>query len=104
MDEGELNREFGSRLRELRVRTHLSQSDLAKAASLSRTSVVNIEQGRQGVSLSTLFRLASALGCDAADLLPKVPDAVPALAIIGGDDPRSQQAVSRILRQAEFGA
>ncbi len=102
MDDAELNREFGSRLRLMRRQAHLSQDALAESATLSRTSVVNIERGRQGVSLATLYRLAGALACDCADLLPKPANTSPPVQItVGGNDRSSQQAVSRILSRLE---
>jgi transcriptional regulator with XRE-family HTH domain len=48
----------------------LSQQELADRVSLSRPSIVNIELGRQGISLDQLFVLAAALGVSAAELLP----------------------------------
>lgn len=66
----ELHRNFGLLLRERRERNGLSQESLAKLAEISRTSVVNIERGRQGVSLGTLYRLSGALNCSPAVLLP----------------------------------
>lgn len=66
----ELHRTFGALLRERRERSGLSQETLAKLAEISRTSIVNIERGRQGVSLTTLYRLSSALNCSPTVLLP----------------------------------
>lgn len=104
VEESWLNEEFGRLLRMLRTKAGLSQEALAEAAGLSRTSVVNIEAGRQGASLATLYRLADALGCDPARLLP-APVASPHLTIaIGVNDSESNQAVLRVLRRAQEGA
>lgn len=61
---------FGLRLARLRQDVELTQQDLAKRVGLSRTSVTNIEKGRQQVTLETLYRLAGALGKPPEELLP----------------------------------
>lgn len=65
-------REFGRTLREHRQRTggELSQEQLAKRVGLSRTSITNIEKGRQQIPLHMLYLLADALGVDPISLLP----------------------------------
>jgi|SRR5579864_3230751 len=65
-----LYREFGRSLRERRKAAGLSQNELASRAAMSRTSITNIEQGRQHVSLHILYILADAVGAKPADLLP----------------------------------
>jgi transcriptional regulator with XRE-family HTH domain len=49
------------KLRELRLRTHLSLADLARAASLSSGMLSKIENGQISPSLGTLHALATAL-------------------------------------------
>lgn len=63
--------EFGRALRQCRKGAHLTQDDLATRVGLGRTSVTNIEQGRQHVPLHMLFELATAVGVEPAALLPK---------------------------------
>jgi len=65
-------RGFGRLLRQRRKELKLSQKDFARAVGLSRTSVTNIESGRQPVSLPSLYVMAEALQVDVADLLPTV--------------------------------
>ena len=55
-------RQFGKRLRVLREAAGKSQGDLAGTAGLSRTYLNQLEAGRRDPSLSTLTRLARALG------------------------------------------
>lgn len=50
-----------------------TQEEITELAGLSRTSLVNIESGLQGVTLSNLYALAEALGIDPRELLPN-PD------------------------------
>lgn len=65
-----VNTAFSRRLRRLRTGAHLSQETLASRSSLSRTSITNIEKGRQHVSLDVLYRLADAMGIEPSALLP----------------------------------
>jgi transcriptional regulator with XRE-family HTH domain len=62
--------EVGRRVRLARERAGLTQDALATRVSLSRTSVTNIEKGRQKVLLHTLCGLADALGVAPAVLMP----------------------------------
>lgn len=48
----------------------MTQDQLAKAVGLTRTSVVNIEKGRQKVPLDTLYEMARVLGTTVHELLP----------------------------------
>jgi transcriptional regulator with XRE-family HTH domain len=61
---------FGRLLARIRNREHFSQEGLAMALGLSRTSVTNIERGRQPVQIHTLYRIADVLGVELAELLP----------------------------------
>ena len=51
----------------------LTQEQLAEQIGLSRTSVTNIERGRQHVVLHQIYEIAAALGLNVEALLPKVP-------------------------------
>lgn len=63
-------RVFGSRLRELREEKDVTQEELARRVDLSRTSITNIEKGRQRVMLHQMVELAEALGAEPLTLLP----------------------------------
>jgi transcriptional regulator with XRE-family HTH domain len=104
VDDRILANEFGAQLRQVRNRRGLSQDQLAKAAELSRTSIVNIEAGRQGVALGTVYRLAEALAVAPAHLLPDAgpPSEVPPIAI-GGSTDESEQIVRNFMRDLETG-
>jgi transcriptional regulator with XRE-family HTH domain len=52
---------FGQEVRRLRNRLRLTQEDLASRANISKSSVQSLERGG-GSSLSTLIRVARALG------------------------------------------
>lgn len=57
---------FGEIIKAHRIKRGWTQTDLAEKVGLSRTSVTNIEIGRQRVLLSDLFDFARAL-----DVTPK---------------------------------
>lgn len=57
-----LNIRFGERVAIARDMKGMRQADLAHAIGLTRTSVVNIERGRQRVLLETAVLIAKALG------------------------------------------
>lgn len=62
--------EVGHRIRAARTQRKLSQAGLASVVGLARTSISNIEKGRQKLLLHTLQDIADTLGVEAALLLP----------------------------------
>jgi transcriptional regulator with XRE-family HTH domain len=60
-------REFGDRLRELRLSAGLSQEQLAFRAEIRTSYVSDVERGRRNVSLVNIRALAAALDCPAGD-------------------------------------
>jgi transcriptional regulator with XRE-family HTH domain len=99
-----LYQEFGLRVRSARKGAGLSQQKLAERVGLSRTSITNIERGRQQVALHMLYRLASAVGKNPSELLPDeaVPpeeEAIDATALRGLEQDQ-REWVQRVLGQA----
>ncbi len=62
--------DVGRRIRQARTEIGQTQEGLASMVSLTRTSIVNIEKGRQKILLHTLVDIASALQVPSVDLLP----------------------------------
>jgi transcriptional regulator with XRE-family HTH domain len=60
---------LGARLSDARRRARITQDQLARAIGLSRTSITNIEKGRQPVQVHLLLRIAVAIGLPAVRLL-----------------------------------
>ena len=60
---------MGARIRSAREAAGISQDELAARIGLTRTSVTNIEAGRQDVPLSRLVVLAAALDVELAGLV-----------------------------------
>jgi DNA-binding XRE family transcriptional regulator len=71
---GALYWEVGVAIRRARIDKGLSQPELADLVGLRRTSIVNIEGGRQRLPLTTLYDIADALGVQAVSLLPRNED------------------------------
>jgi DNA-binding XRE family transcriptional regulator len=69
-DFDELYRGVGRKIRQTRENTHLSQNLLAKHLGISRTSMVNIEAGRQRAPLHLLWQIAELLETKLALLIP----------------------------------
>lgn len=54
----------------MRKQRDLSQTDLAQGVGLTRTSISNIENGRQHLPIHQLYRMAEVLKCTPHELLP----------------------------------
>lgn len=61
---------FGTRLRQVRQSRKLSQEKLGELAGLHRTFVSMAERGQRNVTLATVEKLAKALKCRMAYLMP----------------------------------
>jgi len=60
----------GQLIRKVREEHGLTQAQLATLVSLTRTSITNIEHGRQKLLLHTLYGIADALDIEPQTLLP----------------------------------
>jgi transcriptional regulator with XRE-family HTH domain len=67
----EFYRQLGESIRKCRKRRKLSQDALAKLVGLTRTSLTNIENGRQHPPLHTLCEIVDQLGIEFSELLPR---------------------------------
>lgn len=61
-------RAFGERVRQLRQARGWTQERLAEAADIDRSYIAGIETGAKRVSIDLVYRLASGLGVQAAEL------------------------------------
>ena len=62
---------IGERIRGARENAGLSQAKLAEKLKMSRTSVVNIEAGRQRLPIHVLWQIADEIGTEASLLIPR---------------------------------
>ncbi|MFP5269096.1 helix-turn-helix domain-containing protein [Coleofasciculus sp.] len=65
---------FGKVLQRLRKAKRLSQEELSFRSQLDRTFISRLEGGLRQPSLSTIIRLAEALGVSAASIVAEVED------------------------------
>jgi transcriptional regulator with XRE-family HTH domain len=65
----DIKTQFGRRLRELRIRSGLSQGELASAARLDRGFVGLVERGERGIGIDAIERIARALDVAPRELL-----------------------------------
>lgn len=74
--------DFGRRVRAARERRGLTQQQLAAGLGLTRSSVANVEAGRQRALLHTAVAIAGAAGVPTNDLVPDhtPPTARPSIA------------------------
>jgi transcriptional regulator with XRE-family HTH domain len=63
-------RQFGRLLADVRRKKGVSQEIVADEIGLSRTSITNIEKGRQPIQLHSLYRIARLLGVEIKEILP----------------------------------
>lgn len=62
-------KQFGDRVKKLRVKNNWSQEELAKKAGLHRTYIGSIERSERNVSLINIERIANALKVKISDLV-----------------------------------
>lgn len=68
-DEQDIRMAFGRKVRALRRERGLSQEMLSQMAGLDRSWVGRVELGKKSASLTTIYKLAKALGVQPTDLL-----------------------------------
>jgi transcriptional regulator with XRE-family HTH domain len=69
--------DFADRLRRARERQHATAYALARATGLSRQGILNLEKPGADPKLSTILKLAQALGVGPWELLPGWPPSTP---------------------------
>jgi len=62
--------QFGRRVRSARLSLNLNQEELGHQVGLERSSISNVEKGRQRIQLHMLLKFAAALNVPPEDLLP----------------------------------
>jgi transcriptional regulator with XRE-family HTH domain len=70
-EQNEFYRQLGESLRKCRQKRKLSQEALAKLVGLTRTSLTNIESGRQHPPLHTFCDIGEQLKAEFAELVPR---------------------------------
>ncbi|MCC7527088.1 MAG: helix-turn-helix transcriptional regulator [Candidatus Melainabacteria bacterium] len=70
--EKKICRRFGKRVKELRLRSRLSQEDFADQAGVDSSYLGKVERGERNPSLGVVARIAKALDMTLAELLAGV--------------------------------
>lgn len=60
--------DFGNRIRELRVKTGVSQEKFALQIGMDRTYYASVESGRRNISLINIEKIAEGLGVSLSEL------------------------------------
>lgn len=88
-DENRLYRHIGLAIRQRREALGITQVQLASKVKLLRTSIANLETGKQRMPLHSLYPICAALGIEVTAILPAINEVVkePSLVLrIDADD------------------
>jgi len=69
-DNVNLDEYIAIKVKELRIKSDMSQQGLAKEMGLTRTSIVNIEKGLQKLNVKNLHKLCCVFKVKSKDILP----------------------------------
>lgn len=99
-------KELGRKIAEARKKSKITQERVGKAVGLSRTSITNIEKGRQPVLIHLLLKIAGVLNVDHATLLPPVQQSASkdSLKALKGYNKNVQKWVTDIIGQPKEGS
>lgn len=64
-----VNKQLGSKIRDIRTKRGLTQEELAHRADLGYSYINQIENGRRNPSMDAVSRIAKALGVKVKDLI-----------------------------------
>lgn len=80
-----LYRHLGERIKAQRLSVNMTQEELATSIGMLRTSIVNIEAGRQKPPLHVIYQICSQLGAEPSALMPKLSDINEVHVTVAGD-------------------
>ena len=96
------NSELGRKIRAAREIRRVTQEQLGSAVNLSRTSITNIELGRQRLLVDQLAGIASMLETPLAELIPSAdflkPEPMTAEASVGTEMPKVLRYIQAVKR------
>lgn len=108
IDDEFLYRHVGEFVRRRRIAAGLTQAELAERAKVLRTSIANIEAGRQKAPLHVLYKLCVSLGVEARWMLPTNAEvtrmetvAMPLDGVVKQVPPKTAELLERLLRERE---
>ena len=62
-------KKFGENMKKIRLKKGMSQGDICRALDLDRAYISNVENGKQNLTISTMEKIAKALGVSIEDLI-----------------------------------
>lgn len=89
---------LGRTISRLRLETKKSQEELAKKVGISRTTLINIENGSQSVSLHVAIAISQVLRCDLMSMLPSKEE-YEKVDIAGGLPPEAAGVVEEVINK-----
>jgi len=60
---------FGENMKKIRLEKCMSQGDICRSLGLDRAYISNVENGKQNLTISTMEKVAKALGVNVDQLL-----------------------------------
>lgn len=91
----DIRKVFGLNMRRVRLATGMSQEAAAEIIGVGRAHASSMERGQQNVTILTLWQVAQALGCRAADLLDEGAARAFAASLTSTKAPRKRRRLSR---------
>jgi transcriptional regulator with XRE-family HTH domain len=76
LDEEKLFSMIASAVKAERTKMEKSQEELAKMVDLDRSTITNIEVGRQKITLPVLYSICAALKLELTSVLPSIEDVI----------------------------
>lgn len=77
IDDEKLYQALGQSIKRIRNSQNLNQDEFAKRIGLQRTSITNIESGKQNVTFATIYRICESFDIEnILGLLPRVSEVV----------------------------
>jgi transcriptional regulator with XRE-family HTH domain len=67
----DISKQFGKRVKEIRLKKKMSQGDVAKVLKVHRSYVSGIERGVRNPSLKVIERVANAFGVNIEEVIKK---------------------------------
>lgn len=101
--------ELGKRIKALRNENKVTQAELAEALNLQRTSITNIEAGKQSAPLHVYYNICSYFNENLIDLVPANFSAISRINIdsittqndITDDSPKLAESIRRVSQRFE---
>ena len=67
-----IKEKVGKKIKELRAQAGLTQMELAGRASLDRTYINSVENGKRNISITNIEKIANALNVSVSDLFKNI--------------------------------